>query len=168
MPTFQQDKRIQRVEWVVILFFVIVALSVTVVYIVEPSIYTSTLKLPSEAQDRYPLLATVFLFVILVFIAILMVGTVRHWRWLFWVLLLAFSFSILEIPATLLQLAGFLPVFPGPFPLWYSCYRMGIALMEGGMAVWMFHIYRQYGVWGLRDMDKQARTETDARNGTSS
>jgi len=85
-----------------------------------------------------------FLAALLVFISVLTVGVVRHWRWLFWLLLVAFGFSILQIPATILQLVG---VVPNPNPTWYSLCRMGVALIEVAIAVWMIQIYRHHGVW---------------------
>jgi MFS family permease len=127
MPILQQRQPGRRLEQVLVVFFILAALSLVAIYSVEPSIYTSMLLLASDASDRYPLKASLFLLVILVFIAVLIFGVVYHWPWLFWLLLIAFSFSILEIPATLLQLAG---LFPGRFPLWYSLYRMGVALIE--------------------------------------
>jgi hypothetical protein len=133
-----------KLELLLITFFLLAALSLCVVYLADPSIYTETLLLTPAPRDRYPILTTLFLLVILVFIAILIIGVWRHWRWLFWLLLIAFGCSILEIPAALLQLAGLLPGHP---PLWYSLYRMGVALIAGGMAVWMFQIYRHAGVW---------------------
>ncbi len=56
----------------------------------------------------------------------------------------ALGAMILEIPATLLQLIGALP---NPYPTWYSLCRMGISLLAILIAVWMFSIYRRYGVW---------------------
>jgi hypothetical protein len=70
----------------------------------------------------------------------------HHWRWLFWLLLLANSFSILEVPATILQLTG---VIPDPYPVWYSLYRMSVAVIQVGIAIWMVRIYYLYGVWGM-------------------
>jgi hypothetical protein len=133
-------------ESVLIAFFLLAALSLLVVYFVVPSIYAQTLLLEPSPTDRYPLPVTLFLVTILVFIAILIFGVLQHWRWLFWLLLIAFGFSILEIPATLLQLTG---VIPDPYPLWYSLYRSGIALVEFVIAVWMVRLYRHYGVWTM-------------------
>jgi uncharacterized membrane protein YidH (DUF202 family) len=92
----------------------------------------------------------------LVFIAVVILGVVRHWRWLFWLLLLAFGFSILDIPATLFQLTG---VIPGRLPLWYSLYRIGVAIIEVGIAVWMIQIYRQYGVWAMKRKKEVSKLE---------
>jgi hypothetical protein len=52
----------------------------------------------------------------------------------------------LEVPATILQFGG---VIPDPYPVWYSLYRMGIAVIQVGIAIWMVRIYFQYGVWGM-------------------
>jgi len=122
----------------------VAALFLLVVYFADPSIYANTLLLKPSPTDRYPLPVTLFLVAILVFIAVLIVGVLRHWRWLFWLLLIAFGFSILQIPATILQLTG---VVPGSLPVWYSLSRMGVALIQVGIAVWMIQLYRRYGVW---------------------
>jgi len=133
-------------EMAVIAFFILAALSLLVVYVASPSIYVQSLSVTSSPADRYPVPVTLFLVGILAVIALLILGVVRHWRWLFWLLLLAFGFSILAIPATILQLTG---IIPDSYPAWYSLSRMGIALLEFGLAARMLQIYRQYGVWAL-------------------
>jgi hypothetical protein len=148
-----QQLLLHRLERILITFFLLAVLFLIVVYIAAPSIYSNTLLLAPSPTDRYPLPVTLFLVGILIFIAILIFGVVHHWRWLFWLLLIAFGFSILEIPATILQLTG---LIPGSFPLWYSVARMGVALIEAGIAVWMVYIYRQYGIWAL---GKQKKSE---------
>jgi hypothetical protein len=131
---------------VLVAFFVLAAFSIIIVYFVDPSIYTKVLKLEPAATDKYPFASTFFLVAILIFIAILIFGVTKNWRWLFWLLLIANSFSILEVPATILQLTG---VVPEVYPTWYSIYRMGIAVIQVGIAIWMIRIYFQYGVWGM-------------------
>lgn len=141
-----QKQAVQRLSAVLIAFFVLAALSVLVVYLVDPTIYTKVLMLASTTSDRYPLPATLFLVALLILITVLIVGVLHHWRWLFWLLLVANCFSILEVPATLLQLTG---VIPDPYPAWYSLYRMGVALIQVAIAVWMLRILYHYGVWGM-------------------
>jgi hypothetical protein len=136
----------RRLEQVLITFFVVCALCIMVVYIVAPSIITQGLMLTPSPTDRYPLIATVFMLALLAWIAIGIVGVMRHWRWLFWLLLVAFGFSVLQIPATILQLTG---VLPNPTPVWYSLSRMGVALVEVGIGVWMWRVYQLYGVWAM-------------------
>ena len=102
--------------------------------------------LQPTSSNRYPLAATLFLVAILTFIAVIIYGVLHHWRWLFWLLLIANGFSILEVPATILQFSG---VIPDPYPVWYSLYRMGIALIQVAIAIWMIRIFYHYGVWGM-------------------
>ena len=133
-------------ETVVIAFFVLAALSFIIVYFVDSSIYTKTLLLQPTSSNRYPLAAPLFLVAILAFISVLIYGVLLHWRWLFWLLLIANGFSILEVPATILQFSG---VIPDPYPVWYSLYRLGIALIQVAIAIWMIRIFYHYGVWGM-------------------
>ncbi len=143
--TYQQVI-LHRLERVLIAFFLLAALFLVAVYLAAPSIYTQTLLLTSSPTDRYPLPATLLLVALLVFIAVVMVGVMHHWRWLFWLLLVAFGCMILEVPATILQLTG---VVPSLFPVWYSLCRMGVSTIAVGIAVWMIHIYQHYGVWAM-------------------
>ena len=146
MNDLHQKLTVQRLSAVIIAFFVLAALSALAVYLADPTIYTKVLMLESTTADRYPLPGTLFLMALLIFITVLIVGVLRHWRWLFWLLLVANSFSILEVPATILQLNG---VIPNPYPAWYSLYRMGVAVIQVGIAIWMIRILYQYGVWGM-------------------
>ncbi len=79
-------------------------------------------------------------------IAVLVFGGVWHWRWLFWLMLIVFASSSLHLPATLLQIVGALP---SSDPLWYSLLRIGVAVVEVALAVWMIYVYRHEGVWAL-------------------
>ena len=102
--------------------------------------------LTTYPAERYPPLATVFMLALLALIASVIVGVMRHWRWLFWLLLIAFGFAVLQVTATILELTG---ILPNPVPVWYSLSRMGAALVQVEIAVWMVQIYRQYGVWAM-------------------
>jgi cell division protein FtsW (lipid II flippase) len=135
-----------RLERAMIAFFVLAALSLLVVYVADPAIYAQSLSLASSPADRYPVPVTLFLVGILAMIALLILGIMRHWRWVFWLMLVAFAGSALHIPVTLVQIAGVLPTAD---PLWYDLFRMGVAVVELALAVWMIHIYRHQGVWAL-------------------
>jgi hypothetical protein len=138
----------RRLEMVLIAFFVGCVLFIVVVYVVDPSIITQGLMLKPSPTERYPLVATVFMLALLAWIGVGIVGVLRHWRWLFWLLLVAFGASVLQVPATILELVGVVPN-PFPVPVWYSLSRMGVAVVEVGIAVWMVWIYRVYGVWAM-------------------
>ena len=135
-----------RLERAVIAFFILAAFSSLGVYLADPARYAHSLALTSSPADRYPVAVTLFLVGMLAVIALLILGVVRHWRWVFWLMLVAFVGSALQIPATLLQMTGVLPTAD---PLWYGLFRMGVAVVELALAVWMIHIYRHEGVWAL-------------------
>ncbi len=158
MLTHQQFL-VRRLERLLLTFFLLAALFLLAVYVAAPSMYTQTLLLQPSPTDRYPFPVTLFLVVIVGCISILMVGVVRHWRWVFWLLLVAFGGMILEIPATIFQLAG---IFPRIFPVWYSLCRMEGAMIAVAIAVWMLQIYRHYGVWAL---GRKAPSDARAHNG---
>jgi len=136
----------RRLQWTLLAFFLLAVLFLLVVYVAAPSIYTNILLLAPSPADRYPFLATLFLVSIGVFLAIVMIGVLRRWRWVFWLVLVAFGSMILDIPVTLSQLMGILPAL---FPLWYSLCRMGASLIAVGIAVWMLQLYRRHGVWAM-------------------
>jgi hypothetical protein len=134
-----------RLQQALIAFFVFCALFIAVAYIVEPTIITDGLKL-SRGTERYPLLASVFVLLLLLLIGLMIVGIVRRWRWLFWLLLIDFTCSLLQIPAAILQLNGLLPETA---PVWYILSRTGVGLLQAALAGWMWWIYRYYGVWAM-------------------
>jgi hypothetical protein len=136
----------RRLQLTLLAFFLLAVLFLVVVYVAAPSIYTNTLLLMPSLTGRYPAAATLLLIGIGGFLAIVMVGVLRRWRWVFWLVLVAFAGMILDIPATILQLAGILPSL---FPVWYSLCRMGTSLIAVGIAVWMLQLYRRYGVWAM-------------------
>ena len=136
----------RRLEIAVIAFFILAAISLLVVYVTSPSIYAQSLSLTSSPANRYPVPVTLFLVGILAVIALLILGVVRHWRWVFWLMLIAFSASVLQLPVELLQIFGVLPLTS---PLWYSLFRLAVAVLELGLAVWMIQVYRHEGIWAM-------------------
>src|SRR5215467_15737065 len=96
-------------EMGMIAFFILAALSLLVVYGASPSIYAQSLSLTSSPADRYPVPVTLFLVGVLVLITLLIFGVVRKFRWLFWLILVAFTASVIQIPVEGLQLLGVFP-----------------------------------------------------------
>jgi hypothetical protein len=141
-----------RLEIAMVAYFIFVALSLLVVYLADPAIYAHSLSLTSSSADRYPVPVTLFVVGVFAVIALLIFGVVRHWRWVFWLMLLAFASSALHIPVTLLQITGVLPTAD---PLWYGLFQMGVVAVELALALWMIHIYRRAGVWALGRNSKE-------------
>jgi|SRR5579859_7522478 len=134
-------------QYVLIAFCVLASASLIVIYLVAPAIYVQALMVSARASDdAHPPIVTMVLAGILIFVALLAVGVLRRWRWIFWPILVAFAFSVLQIPATALELAGIVPFH---IPAWYGLLRMLIAVAQGAIAVWMIRLYRSNGVWGL-------------------
>lgn len=133
-------------EMGLIAFFLLVALSLLVVYGASPAIYAQSLSLTSSPAERYPVPVTLSLVGILGLITLLILGIARHWRWLFWLILLAFTGSVIQIPVDGLQLLGALP---NPYPVWYSLFRGGVGFIELGFAFCMIQTYRHQGVWAM-------------------
>ena len=133
-------------EMGMIAFFILAATSLLVVYLADPSIYAQSLSLTSSPAERYPVPVTLFLVGVLVLITLLIFGVVRKFRCLFWLILVAFTASVIQIPVEGLQLLG---VFPNPYPVWYSLFRGGVGFIELGFAFWMIQTYRHQGVWAM-------------------
>jgi hypothetical protein len=157
MDTLEQ-RLFRRLQRTLLAFFLLAVLFLVVVYVAAPSIYTNTHLLTFSSTEHYPAATTLLLVGIGGFLAIVVIGVLRRWRWVFWLVLVAFGGMILDIPATILQLMGILPAL---FPLWYSLCRMGASLIAVGICVWMLHIYRRHGVWA---MGRKAPSNTHTRD----
>lgn len=143
MPEPRLSRRLQRT---LLAFFLLAIMALAVSSLADPSIPTSTLLLTLPPAAHSPT-ATMFLLAgIAGLLSLLVVGVLRRWRWVFWLMLVAFGAMLLELPTTFLQWAG---VLPDPFPLWYGLCRMSASLTAVGIAVWMLSIYRHHGVWAL-------------------
>jgi hypothetical protein len=157
MNNVDQKVRATALERVLLVFFVLAVLFALGVSIVDPSIYAKMLSLAPFPADRYPLPVMLFLVGLVVFLALLSVGVVRHWRWVFWLVLVAMGASVLQVPVAIFQFAG---VLSDPYPVWYSLLRMGVAIVEVGIAVWMIRIYQHSGVWAMgRKKNKRSLNE---------
>jgi hypothetical protein len=88
----------RRLQLTLLAFFLLAALMLVVVYVAAPSIYTNTLSLMPSPTLRSPAAAALLLVAVGVLIALLMIGVLRRWRWVFWLVLMAFSTMILDVP----------------------------------------------------------------------
>jgi hypothetical protein len=136
----------RALQAVLVAFFALAAASLVVIYLLAPALFVETLfETPDPARVRSAPL-TIFLLLVLGFLAVLVVGVARRWRPLWWLLLLAFTASALEIPAIALELAGVLPL---AVPAWYALLRMLVSAGLVGIAVWMWRVQRACGAWGM-------------------
>jgi hypothetical protein len=86
---------------------------------------------------------------------LVLIGTLRRWTWLYWLLMVVFGLSILGIPQQLLQVFGVgvsggpgQPAFIEPVPSALLGLVVGIA--ELAMFIWMIVAYRKFGPWACR------------------
>lgn len=156
--TITRPAPISLLEKALIMFVGLLLLSLLIIFAIEPSIYTTALWPGWVPAERYPWPVLLFLSALIAFLGIFMYGVLHHWRWLFWLILIAWTSSIIQIPVEGLQLLG---VFPNPYPSWYSLFRGGVGFIELGFAFWMIQTYRHRGVWAMgknkRDSSKNAR-----------
>ena len=130
---------INRTQALVLGFFLVVWATLVVLFAVVPGDYYRAMNLSSAGAGL------LFLVGISAFIALLGVGVLRRWRWMFWLIAIAFLFGVLRVPATFLTLAG---VLPADGPTWYVLYQGVLGVVQFAIAVLMLVGYRRAGTWG--------------------
>src|SRR5215210_563002 len=97
---------VNRTQALVLGFFVLVWVGLVVILAAAPEVYDKALQLPPGGSRPAEL---AFLSALSAFITLLGIGVLRRWRWAFWLIMIAFLFGVLHIPASILELAGVLP-----------------------------------------------------------
>ena len=133
---------VNRTQALVLGFFLVVWGSLVVILAAAPDVYEQALRLP---PDRVRLADIAVLTALSGFIAVLSIGVARRWRWVFWLILVAFGVGVLRVPVAVLQLTG---VLPASVPAWYVVFQGLIGLAQLAIAVAMLAGYRRSGVWG--------------------
>jgi hypothetical protein len=133
---------INRTQALVLGFFALAWAILVILRLAAPVIYDQAMKLPAGDNGTAD---TAFLIAISLFIGVLAVGVVRRWRWMFWLILVAFLFGILRVPASILELTGVLPLVG---PAWYAILQAGIGVVQFAIGLAMLAGYRRRGTWG--------------------
>jgi len=131
-----------RTQLLVAGFFVLVWITLVAILVLSPQIYMQTLR--QVGGDNRAIEAS-FLIALSALIALLEVGVFRRWRWTFWLILVAFLFGVLRLPASVLQIAG---ILPASGPTWYEALHGAVGVAQFLIALAMFVGYRKGGVWG--------------------
>src|SRR5512133_763443 len=112
-----------------------------VILVGTPEVFDQALRLPTDHR--------VVEFAVLAglsgLIGFLAIGVVRRWRWTFWLILVAFLFGVLRVPAAVLQLTGILATNA---PTWYVTFQALLGVVQFGIGLVMVVGYRRSGVWG--------------------
>jgi hypothetical protein len=130
-----------RTQALVLSFFVVALGSLVVILVAAPEVYDQALRLRSGSTAA----EVAFLAVLTAFIGLLTVGVLRRWRWMFWLILVAFLAGVLRVPVAVLQLTG---VLAADVPAWYVIFQGVIGLVQVAIGLAMLAGYRRAGVWG--------------------
>ena len=136
------ERAINRSQALVLGFFAFVVAAVVAILAYDPSVYTRAMH-PAPGQATAVEIA--FLVALIMLISFIALGVVRRWRWMFWLILIAFLAGFLRVPASTLEL---LRVIPNTEPSWYVVLQGVIGLVQFGIGLALLNGYRKEGVWG--------------------
>ena len=132
---------LNRTQTLVLAFFLVVVISVIAIRAAAPDVYDQAFRLPPG--DRR--LETIFLAALGAFIVLLAIGVLRRWRWMFWLIMVAFLAGVLRVPVVILQLKGLLAA---DAPTWYLLFQALLGVVQFAIGLAMVAGYRRAGVWG--------------------
>jgi hypothetical protein len=133
---------VNRTQAVVLGFVLLAWLSLLGILVAAPEILVGMLRLPPSEQRG---VGPAFLLALSAFLVLLGVGVVRAWRWMFWLVLVAFLAGLLRVPASALELIGLLPANG---PTWYILLQAGVGLVQFAIGLAMLAGLRKAGPWG--------------------
>ncbi len=123
-------------------FFVVVWTALVAILAFSPDVYAQALR---QVHAEIRTIEAISVAAVSALIAVLVIGIVRRWRWVFWLIFVAFLFGVLRVPASVLQLAG---QMPATGPRWYEALQGLIGVVQFLIALAMFSGYRKAGEWG--------------------
>ena len=126
-----------------VLAFVAAAwVAVVAILAVAPDVYDQALGLQIVDRRQFEV---GFLAALSIFLVIVATGVVRRWRWMFWLILVAFPAGVIRLPASALELAG---TIPRQGPAWYVVLQGVIGAVQFVIGIAMLVGYRRSGLWG--------------------
>ena len=134
---------VSRSQALVLWFVVLAWFSLIVILVTAPEVYDQAL--PAIGHRRA--VEITFLVLLSAFLGLLGVGVLRRWRWIFWLILVAFGLGLVRVPVAVLQLLGTLA--PAG-PTWYVVFQGVIGVIQFVIALVMLADYRRSGIWGAR------------------
>ena len=132
---------VTRTQALVLGFTLLAWISLILILITAPEIYD--VALPAGGHRRAA--EIVFLVLLSAFLGLLSIGVLRRWRWIFWLILIAFALGLVRVPVAVLQLVGGLTP---DGPTWYVVLQGIIGVIQFCIALVMLVDYRRGGIWG--------------------
>jgi hypothetical protein len=132
---------VNRAQALVVGFFAAVWVLLVAIVALAPEIYGDALGLPPGLHPG----EVAFVAGLSAFIGLLVVGVLRRWRWVFWLIVVAFLFGVLRVPAAVLELAG---VMDTPNPGWYVVLQGMLGATQFAIGLLLLRGYRRAGTWG--------------------
>jgi hypothetical protein len=130
-----------RTQVMVVVFLAAALLALGVILVVAPGVIDAKMPRPGDTfAERVLLLGS-----LTVLISVLTVGVSRRWRWMFWLVTLAFLAGALRVPTSGLQLLGSIPKTD---PEWYVGLQGLIGAIQLIIGLLMLRGYRLAGPWG--------------------
>jgi hypothetical protein len=102
-----------------------------------------------DGQSFRSMMAASFMFgsiVGLAFVAIVVAGIVRLWRWVYWYLVV----TLLIAPLGPIQFVTMYLSGPSSAPGWLLALSFPFAAIEAALGIWMIMLYRRCGTWARR------------------
>ena len=133
---------INRTQALVLGFGALMWVSLVVILVGAPEVYAETFsRLPIDLHTA----EAGFLALVTALMGLLAIGVLRRWRWIFWLLTVAFLGGVLHVPAALLELTGGLSTAD---PTWYVLLQAAVGLVQFALGLLMVADYRREGTWG--------------------
>ncbi len=125
-----------RVQWAVLLFVGTAVLALIALLATG----SQAVQMPFEGGANL-----VFLLGLLILLSLVAVGTIRRWRWMFWLIVVAFGVGgLARIPTSALQVTA---VIPASGPAWYEVLQGLIGIVQVAIAGLMLRGWRRGGAW---------------------
>ena len=134
---------LNRTQGIVLLFFILVWVALLTIVALSPDIFDKTLRQFPFADGRTVQLA--FIGTLSIFLIVISIGVGRRWRWIFWLILIAFAAGVLRLPISVLELTGTIAL---QGPAWYVALQGAIGIVQFVIALAMLRGYRRSGTWG--------------------
>jgi hypothetical protein len=102
---------LNRTQVLLLSFFGLIWIALVMIFVFSAEVYTSTLR---QVPGDIVAIELAFLVALSALMGLLVAAVVRRWQWAFWLIVVAFLFGLLRLPASGLQLVGVLPATGQP------------------------------------------------------